>query len=386
MRQSRPFDRARGLWLTAAAAALLSSCSPTTGQPPADSRPPISLGELLAGGDTEGFARALAPRDFAFPDDHGSHPAYRSEWWYLTGNLTTSGGRRFGYQFTLFRNAVATEAPERSSEWATNQIYMAHFALTDVAGPGFHAFERFSRAAVGLAGVEVDPFRAWLDDWELRGANPPPFLLAVATAEGIGVELELDTAKPVVLQGDRGLSRKGREPGNASYYYSFTRMPTRGVVSVGLKSFEVQGASWMDREWSTSALEEGQVGWDWLSLQLSDGTDLMLYQLRRVDGSADERSSGTLVGVDGSSEQLRATDFSLESLEWWTSPATGVRYPSTWRLMVPQDDLELVVTPLIPNQELALSVRYWEGAVSARGTTGRGPVSGHGYVELTGYE
>ena len=361
-------------------------CSPTAGQQGQPPEKPMSLTELLAGDETEGFARVLDPRAFEFPADHGPHPEYRSEWWYLTGHLTSAGGRRFGYQFTLFRNAVAAQPPERSSAWATNQIYMAHFALTDVDGPGFHAFERLSRGAVDLAGVEAAPFRAWLEDWEISGDDPPPFRLRAATAEGIAIELELSTAKPVVLHGEEGLSQKGREPGNASYYYSFTRMPTRGLVTVGYKAFEVQGSSWLDREWSTSALEEGQVGWDWFALQLSDGSDLMAYRLRRADGSSDEPSSGTLVGADGSSQRLAAGDFSIEPRDWWISPATGVRYPSGWRLTVPGAELDLVITPLLPNQEIALSVRYWEGAVAVEGSSASGAVTGHGYVELTGYE
>lgn len=362
------------------------ACSPSVGQPAASSDDPISLTELVAGGDTEGFARALEPRAFEFPTDHGPHPEYRSEWWYLTGHLTSAGGRRFGYQFTLFRQAVAARPPERSSEWATNQVYMAHFALTDVEGSGFHAFERFSRGAIGLAGVVATPFRAWLEDWELAGDDPPPFRLRATTAEGIAIELELDASKPMVLHGERGWSQKGREPGNASYYYSFTRMPTRGLVTVGFKTFEVQGSSWLDREWSTSALEQGQVGWDWFALQLSDGTDLMVYRLRREGGGVDELSSGTLVGADGSSQRLGVDVFSIEPRDWWISPATGVRYPSGWHLRVPGAGVDLVVTPLLPDQELALSVRYWEGAVSVAGSSARSAVTGHGYVELTGYE
>lgn len=347
--------------------------------------PPVPLTELLAGGETEGYDRALAPRPFDFPRDHGPHPGFRSEWWYLTGNLSTAAGRRFGYQFTLFRNAIAAEAPDRDSTWATRQIYMAHLAVTDVEAGGFHAFERFSRGAAGLAGVTAQPFRAWLEDWVLSGASPPPFRLN-AYEQGVGVELELDSAKPLVLQGDRGMSQKGREPGNASYYYSYTRMPTRGLVTVGYKSFVVQGSSWFDREWSTSALEDGQVGWDWFALQLSNGRDLMVYRLRRADGATDPLSSGTLVATDGSSRRLAATEFEIEPLEHWTSPATGVRYPSRWRLGVAAAQLDLTVTPLLPGQELGLSVRYWEGAVAVSGVSMGAAVAGHGYAELTGYE
>ncbi len=348
-------------------------------------RETLSLTEMLAGGSTEGYSRALEPREFVFPADHGPHRDFRTEWWYFTGNLTTAGGRAFGYQFTLFRSAVAPRAPDRESDWATRQIYMAHFALTDPINQSFHAFERFSRGAAGLAGVDLRPFRAWLEDWEIAGGeDPPPFRLRAAEG-GTAIELELDSAKPVVLNGDRGLSRKGREPGNASYYYAFTRMPTRGTVTVGYKTFEVQGSSWLDREWSTSVLEEDQAGWDWFALQLSDGRDLMVYQLRRSDGSADPLSSGTLTAADGSSRSLPSDAFSLEPLGNWISPATGVTYPSRWRLQVPDAAIDLQVTPLLPDQELDLSFRYWEGAVAVTGSSSGEAVSGRGYVELTGY-
>ena len=352
----------------------------------ADRQTPLSLTEMLADGSTEGFARAAGPRSFRFPEDHGPHEDFRNEWWYFTGNLMTAGGRQFGYQYTLFRSALAPVDTERESAWATRQVYMAHFALTDPMQGTFYAHERFSRGAAGLAGAEIRPFRAWLERWEIRGGeDPPPFRLLV-TEGGTSIELELETAKPVVLHGDRGLSQKGSEPGNASYYYSYTRMPTRGTVTVGLKTFEVQGSSWLDREWSTSALGEGQVGWDWFALQLSDGRDLMVYQLRGVDGRADALSSGTLVTADGSSRSLQRDDFAIEILDRWTSPATGISYPSKWRLVVPTAALDLQITPQLPDQELDLSFRYWEGSVSVTGSSHGTAITGLGYVELTGYE
>jgi len=345
----------------------------------------LSLTEMLAGGSTEGYARATEPREFRFPEDHGLHEDFRTEWWYFTGNLVTAGGRRFGYQFTLFRNALAPESPARESDWATRQVYMAHFAVTDPVNSAFHAHERFSRGAADLAGVETQPFRAWLEDWEISGEDPPPFRLRAAEG-GTSIELEVDTAKPVVLNGDQGLSQKGQQPGNASYYYSYTRMPTRGTVTVGYKTFEVQGSSWLDREWSTSALEEGQVGWDWFALQLSDGRDLMVYRLRRADGGSDELSNGTLVAADGASLLLQQDNFAIEALDTWSSPATGIRYPSRWRLTVPDANIDLEIRPLLPDQELNLSFRYWEGAVSINGISAGSPVTGQGYVELTGYK
>ena len=365
------------------------NCSTPAGELPeaevqADGDPGLSLTSLLSG-TAEGFTRATAPRRFAFPEDHGSHPDFRTEWWYLTGNVTAASGPRFGYQFTLFRNALAAEEPATESEWATRQIFMAHFAVTDVEAESFHFFERFARGAVGLAGVELEPFRAWLEDWQLTSlSSSPPFRLQ-ARAGDIAVDFDLEPVKPLVLQGEAGLSRKGREPGNASYYYAFTRLATAGRIRLGDTEVEVSGSSWLDREWSTSALEAGQSGWDWFALQLDDGTDLMVYQMRREDGTADPMSSGSRIDAEGERSPLLWSDFQLEVLDWWTSPETEVRYPSGWRLRLPAQELELTIEPVLRDQELRLSVLYWEGAVSVEGERGGAPISGRGYVELTGY-
>lgn len=344
----------------------------------------LELSQLLSG-EAEGFRQATEPRQFLFPEDHGPHPDFRTEWWYLTGNLTSSSGRRIGYQFTLFRNALATEETPRPSQWATRQVYMGHLAVTDVDNKRFFAFERFARGAAGLAGVELEPFRAWLEDWELSsGDSSLPFQLQASAGE-IALDLVLVPTKPSVLQGEAGLSRKGSEPGNASYYYAFTRLATSGLIHLDGRDIEVQGSSWLDREWSTSALEPNQSGWDWFALQLDDGTDAMVYQIRRDDGSPDPVSSGSRIGVDGARSALGWSDFQLEVLDWWTSPETGVRYPSGWRLRIPGDQLDLQIEPLVRDQELRLSVLYWEGAVQVEGTRGSTPISGRGYVELTGY-
>lgn len=381
----------------------------------------IVASEALGGADTAGFARATAVRPFRFPEDHGPHPAFRNEWWYFTGNLDGPGGRRVGYQLTLFRIALTPEATQRASEWATNQVYMAHFALTDVRAGRFHAYDRFARGAVGLAGARSSPFRVWLEDWAVegaaqagavapsplaarvpaRGGAPPrsqdpsiagakpwpdaPFPLHLRAAEGdTAIELRLGEGKPPALQGDRGLSRKSAEPGNASYYYSLTRMPTAGTVRIGADTFRVSGASWMDREWSTSALSRGEVGWDWFALQLGDGRDLMFYRIRRKAGGVSPFSAGSVVAADGGTRPLAASDVAVEVLDHWTSP-TGVRYPSRWRLRVASAGLDLDIRPVLANQELNVSVRYWEGAVDVTGTSDGKGVRGRGYVELTGY-
>jgi predicted secreted hydrolase len=371
--------------LIAAALALLALLAPTErSRPPSPA--PVSVTDILSGGDTAGFAEALVPRRFVFPEDHGPHPAYRHEWWYFTGNLESPEGRRFGYQLTFFRFGLAADAPARTSRLAADQIYMAHFAVTDVAGRRFSAFERMSRAALGLAGAESMPLRIWVEDWTAEG--PPGESLPLrlrAAQDGVAIDLVLSSDKPAVFHGERGLSRKGARPGNATYYYSFTRMPTRGTVHIGGAAHPVEGRSWLDREWGTSALSGDQVGWDWFGLQLDDGRELMVYRLRRRDGSADPRSTGTLVRADGSTRSLALEDIDIEVLENWSSPATGVRYPARFRLGVPSEGLSLETIPVLDAQELETSVRYWEGAVRVLGTDHGAPVGGRGYVELTGY-
>jgi len=330
-------------------------------------------------------ATGVRPRALQFPADHGAHPDTRTEWWYLTGHLEGADGRAFGYQLTFFRQALAPGAPESISRWRSARLWTAHFALTDVADRRFHAFERFGREALGLAGATPAPLRIFVDGWELAAADAGASAFRLAAAQGdVALELDLVPERPPVLQGDRGLSAKGPQPGNASYYYSLTRLGTTGTLRLGESRHRVTGRSWLDREWSTSALGPELVGWDWFALQLEDGTDLMLYRLRQRDGTSAPQSAGSLLAADGATARLDADDFVLTPLASWTSPRGGV-YPSRWRLEVPGLGLSLEIEPLLVDQELPLSVRYWEGAVAVRGTAAGRPLAGRGYVELTGY-
>lgn len=347
----------------------------------------IPVSSALSVDDMQGYARAYEPRPFVFPEDHGPHPDFRTEWWYATGNLTAADGRRFGYQLTLFRIALTPEIEDSESDWRSRQIYMGHFAVTDVAEGRHHAFERFSRAGVGLAGAQAKPWRVWLEDWSFTGPEQDEFPLRVrAREQDIALDVTVEPAKPMVLQGDRGLSQKSAEPGNASYYYSYTRLQTQGSVMIDGQSFTVEGTSWLDREWSTSALGEEQSGWDWFALQLDDGRDLMFYRLRSQDGAMDPQSSGILVESDGSTQRLDHQDVLLDIEDTWTSPNSGDRYPARWHLRVPQADIDLTVTPRIADQEMRLSVRYWEGAVEVAGQAAGKPIAGQGYLEMTRYE
>jgi predicted secreted hydrolase len=368
-----------------ALAVVLAACGP---EPDSAPETRLSVLETLARADTAGYARAFEPRPFVFPTDHGPHPEFRTEWWYVTGNLTSDAGSDYGFQLTIFRSAFAPQSPDSPSGWATNQAYMAHFTVTDVEGSEFGAHERFARGAAGLAGGTAEPLNVWLGDWSIEGMAGDSFPLRLrAAANGTAIDLVLQAGKPPVLQGERGLSQKGPEPGNASYYYSLTRMPARGAVVVDGDTVAVTGLAWLDREWSTSALSADQVGWDWFALQLDDGWDVMAYRLRRADGTADSWSEAVIVDPSGAPTRLAFGDeIALESTDTWSSPVDGAVYPSGWRIGIPARGWDLTIVPRIPDQELALSFRYWEGAVSVTGSgEGGAPVSGRGYVELTGY-
>jgi predicted secreted hydrolase len=335
----------------------------------------------------EGFARALKPREFSFPNDHGPHNAYRTEWWYFTGNLKNADNRRFGYELTFFRFALSAKTAASKSAWRTNQIYMAHLTLTDVKDERFYTDERFSRAGNDLAGASNNKYRVWLYDWSAATEGDEDFPLRLsAKSDEFAIDLLLNSKKDYVLQGEQGLSRKSPEPGNASYYYSYTRLPTEGHISIAGNKFSVTGESWMDREWSTSSLSEEQSGWDWFALQLLDNSELMFYQLRRKDGLPDSNSAGSFTLADNSQIPLKVKDVAIKILDHWQSPHSKVTYPSRWRLTIPGQNLEIDVVPLINDQELNVSYRYWEGAVTVNGTKNGKSISGQGYVELAGYK
>lgn len=350
---------------------------------PAERPPALTLSATTPEGS---YARALEPIDFSFPEDHGPHPEYQTEWWYYTGNLEGSDGRRFAYQLTFFRRALAPSTDQPSSALGARQIYFAHFALMDIAEQRHLEGQSFSREAGGLAGAQQNPFRVWIESWSLEGLNPDASRVRLkAEQDGYAIDLTLDSLKPIVAHGDRGLSAKSEAPGNASYYLSYTRMATEGEIRVDGQLFEVTGSSWFDHEWSTSALGPQEVGWDWFSLQLSDESEVMYFRLRRQDGSVAPASSGTLIEPDGSTDTFSWRQVDLQELGTWTSPDSGATYPSGWRLRIRPYELDLVIEPWFDAQEMNANVVYWEGAVQVEGDRQGQPLKGQGFVELTGY-
>jgi predicted secreted hydrolase len=348
-------------------------------------RAALSAVDVLSADDVAGFTQAREPRSFQFPADHGPHPDFRTEWWYYTGNLSNGQGRHFGYQLTFFRRGIAPGlSQQRPSDWATNQIYMAHLAVSDIANQQFYAFERFSRGAAGLAGSQGDPFRVFVEDWSAKGNGPQSMTMQLfAAQDGLVLDLQLESRKPPMLQGENGLSRKSPDGRSTSYYYSLTRMQTSGTLSIGEQQHQLAGYSWMDREWMTTALDAETVGWDWFGLHLDDGSDLLFAQVRLRDGS--NYYFASLVDAAGNGRMLEVSPDSLTPLATWRSPHSGIEYPAGWRISLPNESIELTVEPLMAEQEHTGAIAYWEGAVQISGEHAGHPVGGFGYVELTGY-
>lgn len=352
--------------------------------------PPPNFDALaLLSADAEGFRRVEGPAPVVFPGDHAAHPDYRHEWWYFTGSLDGPENERYGFQFTLFRFALPkTHArspyglryPQlitESSAWHTDQIWMAHLALSDVAGKRFLSRERFARGALDLAGATTKQW--WLKDWRVTLVDGG-WRLHVSVSE-FALELEMKPARPHVLQGERGYSRKGPEPGNASCYVSWTRLKTSGVLHFEGRRIPVEGLGWLDREWGSGALSDDLAGWDWFALQLDDGRDLMYYRLRRHDGSASPFSAGVLVGDDGEAVSLDAGDVDARVRRWWRD-GRGDEWPVAWELSIPGQGMVLRVEAAFDAQLWETGFRYWEGAVDV---FEEGYRVGRGYLETTGY-
>lgn len=346
---------------------------------------------LLVGGPfpanaSEPWKRAEAGWRYEWPRDHSVHPDFKTEWWYFTGNLQSKDGRTFGYQLTFFRQGVRQPGSSPAqSRFVTDSIKFGHFAVTDVSEGKFQFVQSVKRGAFGEAGFSAGMRLAWLGDWNLELADDGAFVVKGAH-DGVELNLALENTKPLVVHGERGISVKSAEEGHASHYYSATRLRTRGTLSTSKGSFDVTGESWFDHEWATNQLAANQTGWDWFSIQFSDGTELMIYRLRLKDGTADRASSGSWIAADGTVRHLKHDEIAMFPEEFWTSTKTGARYPIGWKVRVESLALEVAVRTPVRNQELALQpVSYWEGLIDVSGTREGRAVKGHGYLELTGY-
>jgi predicted secreted hydrolase len=351
----------------------------------------LLLAALLFAQAESPWQAAKAGYEFAFPRDHASHPDNKIEWWYYTGNVKAADGRRFGYQITFFRVGI-DHTPANPSKWAIRDLFMTHLAISDAKGQRYRYAEKLSRGGPGLAGAETDRYHVWNDDWTAgirnHGSGTKEHELR-AQSDRSGIDLVLEEGKPPVIHGSNGISQKGAQPGNASHYYSLTRMPTKGTITIDGERVAVSGESWMDHEFGTSFLEAGQRGWDWLSIQLSDNRELMLYQLRREDGTRDPRSSGTLVDANGKATHLTDRDFTLTPGRTTFTSKNGAVYPTEWTVTIPSQRIELRLTTPLNDQELSLvrstGVAYWEGIIDVSGQSGGQSVKGSGYLEMTGY-
>ena len=396
--------RLSGLVLVAGIAPMLLGCSENGARDnPSVLLTGLRVSDVLAGDNDVGFDKAIRVIAFEFPKDHGKHPGFRSEWWYLTSTLRTPRGRLFGLQYTLFRQAYAPQVVG-SSEWQNGQLYLAHFAITDVTGGLHRADQRFARQHKENADVENEPhFLAKIDDWRLEQITDQTSIegpsiegtpieyssiedswrlqlnaQGVAEGQGFGVALELAADAPPRLQGESGLSRKGLD--QASYYYSLPRMSTKGAVTIDGEHFQVAGLTWMDREWSTSVLADGVVGWDWLSLHLNDGRDLMMFRLRRSDGQRDAFDHGLLVDENGTNALAHA-DFEMLPKRYWQD-RQGASWPVEWRVELATGE-SLTVSAALDDQLMEVGLVYWEGLVQVKNE--QKILIGEGYLELTGY-
>jgi predicted secreted hydrolase len=347
----------------------------------------IATGAAVPGALTVGgFENADRAYTFSFPRDHAAHYGYESEWWYYTGHVAAADGRRFGYELTFFRIGLRPGDPRPEpgrSKWRGNQLYAAHFALTDERGRQFVHYERLAREALGAGSSSAQTLDVRVGTWALSGGRP---FLMHASADGNAIAFAEFPEKPPAIHGHHGISLKAGCATCASHYYSMTRLRTTGTLTVDGTLLRVTGLSWMDHEFGSAELQSNQVGWDWFSIQLNDRRELMLYRLRQKDGSVTPQSSGSLVDPRGRVTYLPASGFSTEVTGSWKSPHTSANYPSGWRVRVPSANVDVLLRPVLDDQELANpgSVSYWEGAVDVIDPLTARPI-GAGYVELTGY-
>lgn len=333
------------------------------------------------------FKQALPGYVFSFPRDHVSHDEFKTEWWYYTGHLESKDQKHYGYELTFFRTGVDELPVKQRSPWDVKDIFLAHFAITDENNKTFHYFEKLNRSGLNSAGARLDHYYVFNENWSIEQLGNQ-FVLKADTSD-LGLHLLLTSVKPPVVHGKDGVSQKASCKGCASHYYSMTRLKSEGYVYLKGQSVPVSGTSWMDHEFGSNQLTSEQVGWDWYSVQLNDNTELMLYVIKKTDGSIDSNSSGTIVYADGSSKHISQSEFSITTKRQWKSPHTGGMYPMDWTINVPSQKISLNLVPVLDDQELSTAkstgVSYWEGATTVNGQVNGKSVKGQAYVEMTGY-
>lgn len=344
-------------------------------------------GSILAQGPSQPFRQALPGYRFSFPRDHAAHPDFKTEWWYYTGHLQPPSGAPFGYELTFFRTGLPPQNLPTQSRWALTQVYPAHFAISDEGHQRFFFTEKLNRAGLGIAGAESQVYRVWNETWFAEQLGNSQLLHAEAPEYSL--HLLLTPQKAPVIHGKNGVSQKASCTGCASHYYSMTRLQTQGILYQAGKPIPVKGISWMDHEFGSNQLAQHQVGWDWFSIQLQNGSELMLYLLRTQSGTLDPNSSGTWISQNGQAQHLTLNQFQVKSTGSWTSPTSKAKYPMGWQINLPSQQLSLTLTPAFQNQELATrsstGVIYWEGSTHVSGTQAGKPIKGQAYVEMTGY-
>lgn len=404
-------------------------------EPQSDSvKPRLNVMEALSTDDTVGFERIYGPRKLIFPQDHGIHDGFKTEWWYFTGVLFDSDSNKYGYQLTFFKSMLPnlnltqlkgdytqlqdnlTQLESDSTQlnvnmtqlndnltplngkltsleddsWRTNHIFMAHFAVSDVSNGNFYQFERFSRPSAGISGVLNYPFKAWVEDWTVFQTDSTdygdvlPDLKLIARAENVVLSLDLHSLKQLILQGNAGYSQKSPLKGNSSLYYSSSRILSEGFIELNGKRTALKGNSWFDREWSTSFLDKNQAGWDWFSIIFDNYTELMLYRMRNKDGSTSLMTAGTLINRDGTSLKLNYTDLKIVPTRFWDD-GNGSNYPLNWLIEIPSLKYSIRIEPALDRQVLNGVIKYWEGAINAYCDKNGTLIHGYGFMELTGY-
>ncbi|GAB4183896.1 MAG: lipocalin-like domain-containing protein [Terrimicrobiaceae bacterium] len=347
------------------------------------------MAQPVWGNANAGWQLALPGWTYRFPQDHGNHPGFKTEWWYFTGNLRSETGRSFGYQLTFFRQGIRPpgERSGTNSRLLANDIAFAHFAVSDIDENKFYFFQEITRGAFGEASFGLGNNEAIyrIERWSCRRTGLHDFELR-AEGPAVSIRLDLHSAKDPVFHGSEGISRKAEGEGRASHYYSLTRLITRGELTLPSGTHRVEGTSWFDHEWATNQLTENQTGWDWFSIHFNDGSELMIFQIRTRDGGRDAHSGGTWIAADGTTIPVSNEEFLLSPISHWKSPASGADYPVHWKLSIPKLALDLKIQAAMPEQELNFPpVIYWEGAIRALGSRADQPVSAAGYLEMTGY-